>query len=30
MSDVTESVDVRVPIRTAYNQWTRSRCVGSE
>jgi uncharacterized membrane protein/hemerythrin superfamily protein len=23
MSDVTTSVDVRVPIRTAYNQWTQ-------
>ncbi len=23
MSDVTESVDVRVPTRTAYNQWTQ-------
>jgi carbon monoxide dehydrogenase subunit G len=23
MSDVTESVDVHVPIRTAYNQWTQ-------
>jgi uncharacterized membrane protein len=23
MSSVTESIDVRVPVRTAYNQWTQ-------
>jgi len=23
MSNVTESVDVKVPVRTAYNQWTQ-------
>ena len=23
MASITESVDVRVPVRTAYNQWTQ-------